>query len=358
MRENKYKPYDQTRKNFNYQSAGIIHLLVFWIGITTTLLLPQSAIATETPNSSAPITEEFFQQTMKKYCIPMTETNCNPNTIAKYDKKTNKCVCSTPGAIWNTVTRECYLCTPGEYLKNQTDRQCSKCPAGYKCAGGATSPVKCPAGTYNTNTGNSTCTDCPTGHYCTGGNNLTNCPVGTYNPNTKQSALSSCISCPAGTYNPSIGQTSSSACRACPAGQYQPNTRQSSCRACGNVTITKYKSVQECHRERDGSDCDEHGGHCRGSWSTECKTKTVSEKSSLRPGNYKARDWGTLVLQCLEQRCGSRFSGEDREHYCYCIKHNPYYTLSTSLGTRNIYGGYDSTFTVSCNKTNGSLSIN
>ena len=143
------------------------------------------------------VTQAELDTVLRTYCIPPDGSNCHPNKIAKWNGSGCTCV---DGAIWLPSTRECLKCESGTYLKNSTDTFCTKCPAGYKCLGGATQPVKCPAGTYNTTEGNSSCYSCDKGHYCTGGTNRTACSTGTYNSNTGASSSSSCVSCSEATY--------------------------------------------------------------------------------------------------------------------------------------------------------------
>ena len=179
------------------------------------------------------LTSEDIESAMKKYCIPPETTNCDPNHIAKYTK--DGCICENdPGAIWNPATRECFKCKPGTYLKNQTDTECTDCPAGYKCAGGLAKPVLCPAGTYNTTTGNETCTICEAGYACAGGTNHTQCPAGKYNNGTGNT---SCTTCEAG-YACSGGSDH----RQCPVGYYSPGGSKVSCAKCSDTTYGSWSA--------------------------------------------------------------------------------------------------------------------
>ena len=221
----------------------------------------------------ADVTESEIETAMKKYCVPKGDTICNPNKLAKWNGE--GCACEDSGATWNPTTRECYNCAPGTYLKSMSDTSCTVCPAGYKCAGGATQPVICPAGSYNTSTGNSSCATCEAGWKCTGGTNHSQCAAGTYNTSAGRS---SCDMCPSG-YACS-GGTNLSAC----VGKTWAPVGASSCRNCvGNYVSTcdhntgalirciggYYKSGSNCYACSKGYFCD-------GYYQRECSLTTYS----------------------------------------------------------------------------------
>lgn len=111
-----------------------------------------------------------------------------------------------------------------------------RCPAGYFCARGSSSPSPCPPGTFSNSSGNTAvsgcdaCTPgfvcpnyattvpsqlCAAGYVCRGGNAVESelCPVGSYCP----AGSASPASCSAGTYQNVTGQ---STCATCPASFY------------------------------------------------------------------------------------------------------------------------------------------
>ena len=101
--------------------------------------------------------------------------------------------------------KDSFTCSPGKYSSYsglQLESQCSVCPAGSLCPGGA-NITQCAPGTYSLVTGNreqAQCLICPAGSYCTGGDAITTCPLGTYQPNPGVASLGGCPECLAGYY--------------------------------------------------------------------------------------------------------------------------------------------------------------
>ena len=165
------------------------------------------------------------------------------------------------------------LCAAGTYEPRTGSKACQQCPAGYKCAQGATAPVICPIyyycpagsstgelcpdGTKNSKEGlesSSQCEPCPMGFYCQNGgqvearctagffcksgaavtnptdttptvlNDYSNgpCPTGHYCPNTSGSD-SYPQQCPADKVRITQGAAASSDCQDCPSGYFCPS---------------------------------------------------------------------------------------------------------------------------------------
>ena len=101
--------------------------------------------------------------------------------------------------------KDSFTCSPGKfssYSGLQLESQCTVCPAGSLCPGGA-NITQCAPGTYSLVTGNreqAQCIICPPGSYCTGGDAITTCPLGTYQPNPGVASLGGCPECLAGYY--------------------------------------------------------------------------------------------------------------------------------------------------------------
>ena len=98
-------------------------------------------------------------------------------------------------------------CSPGKYSQYsglQLESQCSVCPAGSLCPGGA-NITQCVPGTYSQSTGlreQGQCAICPPGYYCTGGDAMQMCPLGSYSLLQGVSALADCAKCAAGFFCP------------------------------------------------------------------------------------------------------------------------------------------------------------
>jgi hypothetical protein len=59
---------------------------------------------------------------------------------------------------------------PGPYVTTYALAASSgKCPIGYKCESGDTTPTACPAGTLQETEQQDNCLTCPPGYYCVGG---------------------------------------------------------------------------------------------------------------------------------------------------------------------------------------------
>jgi hypothetical protein len=117
-------------------------------------------------------------------------------------------------------------CSPGRYSLYsglQRESQCSLCPIGRFCSGGA-NISDCAPGSYSFSTGlrdQAQCTVCEQGYYCIGGTYKTICP--------------------AGYYSLKVGLRSQDECLVCPKGYYCPNT--TTLVKCPNNTMSAEKSA-------------------------------------------------------------------------------------------------------------------
>jgi hypothetical protein len=105
-----------------------------------------------------------------------------------------------------------------------------KCPKGYYCLAGTTSPVACLAGTYNANLGADAANDCiisPAGYYTLDASETVGipCTAGYYCPAGTTGAAA--VPCPVGTIRATTGAGVVGDCSTCPAGYY-----------CGEATVT------------------------------------------------------------------------------------------------------------------------
>ena len=151
------------------------------------------------------------------YAAKVTQCTCTTGT---YDSTTNKCIeqhtCEvSTNSSGNTTYEKCGS-TTGCTLKNTISTgivyQCPRyticnCPTGTKNDGSgncvATTPTNCPAGQYKTN---NTCAKCPAGYYCEAGSTSpAKCPAGHYCPSD---GMSSPKACDKGTYCQETGLTS------------------------------------------------------------------------------------------------------------------------------------------------------
>jgi len=122
----------------------------------------------------------------------------------------------------------------------QSPLDCSVCPAGSLCPGGA-NITQCAAGTYSKTTGfreQGQCTVCPAGYFCTGATALTLCPLGSYSLATNVTRQQDCSKCPAGFYC-----TNTTVIVACPANTMSPvgssDLAQCTCAAGYRCEVTK-----------------------------------------------------------------------------------------------------------------------
>ena len=207
-------------------------------------------------------------------------------------------------------------CPDGTYSNNTglaTAGQCTACPPGLACVGGALLPCAagyfctsgaasvtgelCPGGFYcpagsaiPTICANDTvsvagsdepsdCTDCPAGFrcernvatlcepgfYCALGADMTACPAGTYNPDAGSDALSDCRPCPDG-YICNVPALSILDPHACPAGSYCENSCSGpGCAVPAQCPAGTYRgeeagaSVADCHTCPAGHVCADTG---------------------------------------------------------------------------------------------------
>jgi hypothetical protein len=98
-------------------------------------------------------------------------------------------------------------CSEGKYSQYsglQLESQCSICPVGSLCPGGA-NITECVPGTYSETSGlreQGQCAVCPPGYYCTGGGSKQMCPLGSYSMIAGVSLLADCARCAAGFFCP------------------------------------------------------------------------------------------------------------------------------------------------------------
>ncbi|KPP71460.1 SCO-spondin-like [Scleropages formosus] len=136
------------------------------------------------------------------------------------------------------------LCAPGFYCSGgaKSARPVdgitgNRCPVGYHCPQGSTSPVNCQDGSYSNTTGMlgeqlslpqlilvlyvhcaAECLDCPSGMYCPSGVGVQSCPAGHYCPGG--TGTEEVLPCPPGTFSPEPGRSQLEQCQLCPAGMY------------------------------------------------------------------------------------------------------------------------------------------
>lgn len=130
------------------------------------------------------------------------------------------------------------LCQPGYYCpEGSSSPRSYLCPAGSFCYAGSAEPALCPAGSWSSTPGRFTaCNLCPASTYsgAVGATNYTSCkdcPAGFQCPSAGMAAPLpcpagaksaptglSCVECPAGTFNQMPGNNASDPCSPCPAG--------------------------------------------------------------------------------------------------------------------------------------------
>jgi len=203
-----------------------------------------------------------------------------------------------------------YLCTGGAVspypietaergtgLKNNR-----KCPVGYKCAQGDTTPTGCSAGEFQNSFAQNTCKSCPPGYYCAGGN-LSN-PTGP---------------CAAG-YMCYAGATTSSPTdgtkgEVCPIGSYcsSGSAKGIECADGTRTTVTGRSTCDNC----------DAGKYCISSTQFDCPTRRYCVAGSVRgelcePGRYNEGLTGlTANSQCTA--CPERvycIDGTKGSDYC------------------------------------------
>jgi len=113
-------------------------------------------------------------------------------------------------------------CPTAQYSPNgglQSSADCSVCPAGSVCPGGA-NITQCAAGSFSQTAGlreQGQCTVCPAGRYCTGGTSSQLCPLGSYSLASGVTRVQDCGRCPAGFYCPNTTVVT-----ACPSNTHSP----------------------------------------------------------------------------------------------------------------------------------------
>lgn len=101
-------------------------------------------------------------------------------------------------------SRDCPLGKYSSYSGLQNEGQCTTCPAGSLCPGGAVI-AQCTPGTYSFSVGlrqQSQCAICPAGYYCPGGASRTLCPAGSLSLVTGLTVATDCQLCPVNKYCP------------------------------------------------------------------------------------------------------------------------------------------------------------
>ena len=103
--------------------------------------------------------------------------------------------------------RDSSTCSQGKYSQYsglQLESQCSICPVGSLCPGGA-NITECVPGTFSESNGlreQGQCSVCPPGYYCTGGGSKQMCPLGSYSMISGVSLLADCAKCAVGYFCP------------------------------------------------------------------------------------------------------------------------------------------------------------
>mmetsp|Transcript_3452 Transcript_3452/g.6622 ORF Transcript_3452/g.6622 Transcript_3452/m.6622 type:complete len:663 (+) Transcript_3452:387-2375(+) len=170
------------------------------------------------------------------------KTLCNGGTVAN-----NECTKCEAGYFAQNF--ECHECGPGEYTDKAGETSCrecdagyygtgnspsstcsSKCPAGFKCPQGSSSPDPCPAG-MSSPEGSSNCTVCGEGTSTTGqGEECQVCPAGSYS----DAIMLDCQPCQGG-YWGNAGATSSTCQGQCEQGYHCPaGSTSSKANACSS----------------------------------------------------------------------------------------------------------------------------
>lgn len=168
--------------------------------------------------------------------------------------------------------------------------QCLTCPEGYRCAGGASNPVRCTSGTQYSSTGASGCSSCGAGYVC---------------PTTRASDR---YQCQAGFV------LENGYCRPCAEGKYCPNgINEYSCTAGTNYSPGGLSACLSCPANKECHvytyiDCTE-GFYYTGGVCTECPTGSYCRnnvRTVCPAGEYMPYKGFTFCLQCpVQTRCAT-----------------------------------------------------
>lgn len=121
------------------------------------------------------------------------------------------------------IIKDARTCSPGLYSATgalPSADQCSTCPAGSLCPGGA-NITQCLPGTFSNSAGlraQGQCSACAAGRYCIGGTSNQLCPLGTYSLAARVTKVADCGLCPAGFYCPNA-----TVVVACPSNTFSPS---------------------------------------------------------------------------------------------------------------------------------------
>ena len=135
-------------------------------------------------------------------------TLCAAGTFSTAARATTIATCQQCAPGYYSVSAGltvCQPCDPGSYSTTPalvSQSQCTICPIGGICAGGA-SLAYCVAGTVGYATGfslQSQCSACTPGYYCPGGAVITTCPLGSYSLGTSVPSAALCPKCPTNYY--------------------------------------------------------------------------------------------------------------------------------------------------------------
>lgn len=151
-------------------------------------------------------TSQLWAYSMYDGALTKIMSNAPIDDILVVDNKTVVVAISGQGVKNLTIdTRDSNDCSPGKYSLYsglQSEGQCTLCPAGSLCAGGA-AISQCMPGTYSLRLGlrsQPQCSVCEAGYYCLGGAQKLVCPVGSYSLGTGLTDVTDCLHCPAGYY--------------------------------------------------------------------------------------------------------------------------------------------------------------
>lgn len=260
--------------------------------------------------------------------------------------KLNRTIIAAGFALACSNTRaatQCVACEPGKWSNPgaTSSSQCSPCTIGYYCISGArikcANDKYCPQGSSSDSAawpggkfrveinGNVSYENCTSGHWCANGIK-TACLAGTYNPNTNSSNQSACLTCTAGHYCQSA-TVNPTAC----ADGYYAFAGSSSCLQC-KVKVY-YTEDPYCTNVTDLS--------------------TVPSKA------YHIFTMGSK--KCHNDELGNPYEGKKKYCSVRAKSHETYgckgYTYTVHPNAISDQDRSDPTFTMSCNKTTGLVTI-